>query len=109
MIINISFLDRISISQICPANDSIDRLIIRRELLEKVKITGAESEALNLRSETGDKGVSYKWDNKDALLMIKDIDFTDGEVTYLRSILQKLSEKKELHATQIDLYQKFFK
>lgn len=105
--IEITINDRLSLGQLCPATDGIDRLILRKEILEKIAIRGAEAEAIGLRSEKEGNGASIKWNvEKEAAIAVE---FTEGEMTYIKSVFQKLNEKKELHASQIELYQKFYK
>lgn len=105
--IEININDRLSLGQVCPATDGIDRLILRKEILEKIAIRGAEAEAIGLKSEKDGNGTNIKWNvEKEAPVAVE---FTEGEMTYIRSVFSKLNEKKELHASQVDLYQKFCK
>jgi len=106
--IDMGIAERLTLGQICPATDGIDRLILRKEILEKTAISGSEAELIGLKSEMKEKGGStLQWNLEKAV--DKPIQFSDGEMTYIKSVFQKLNEKKELHASQVDLYQKFCK
>lgn len=93
--------DRINIVQILPQKDNFERLIIREEILDMVKITSAEIEKHQIQtSDAG--GVSWK-DNGASW----DYDFNGTQANYLRDNLKNLSEKKELDAALINIYKIF--
>ena len=99
MKIKLTTLERLAIPSICPAKDNIDRLLIRKSILEKVELKPEEATEIGLTQE----GTNLAW-NKN----IEDIEaeLSEIEVNYMRNCINELSNKKELHASMIELYQK---
>ena len=98
--LSLKVIERINISNICPPKDNIERLITRKSILEKVDFTPEESEKINLKLE----GNKYTW--KEDTPSEKKIEFSEVEMSYLKSCITELSNKKELHADMISLYDK---
>lgn len=98
----LTLIERLALPSICPEKDNIDRLLIRKSILAKTDLTPEQSKELELKQE----GQQLFW--KKGVKAAEDIDvkFSEIEANYLRSCMNELSNKKELHASMIDLYQK---
>lgn len=98
--IKLSTLERLSLSTILPEKDNIDRLIIRKSILAKTEIGIEESEKIGLKQE----GSKLFWNEEGKVE--KEHEFSEVEMNYMRNCINELSNKKELHATMVELYQK---
>lgn len=99
----IKLQDRVHLSFILPQEDSFERLILREEITDKVKITAKEVEEYDIKTlENG--AISWKIEDKDNAF---DYEFSESEKNYLSSILVELSEEKKLNANMMDMYKTF--
>ena len=93
--------ERISIVQVMPEKDNFEGLIIREEIINKVKITSDEIEAHNIET---DKNGGISWQDNGVTF---NYDFNMPQINYLRENLRELSEKKELNAALLNIYKIF--
>jgi hypothetical protein len=98
--IKLSTLERLSLPTILPDKDNIDRLLIRKSIVEKTEIGIEESNKIELKQE----GSVLRWNAEGKFE--KDYDFSETEINYMKNCIDDLSNKKELRASLIDLYQK---
>lgn len=92
--------DRIQMSNILPAKDSFERLLIRESILDKTKLLEVDVQKHEVKTVNG----SINWTNNDIKYAY---DFTPEQEGYIRENLKTLSDKKELGADSIDLYKTF--
>ena len=98
----LSILDRLMIQSIIPSRGKIEDMIMRADILEKIKITQEEVEKFNI--EENEKGV--KWDKSGDEHKIE-VEFTELEKMLLVSNLKKASDNQDLPAAAIGVYKKF--
>ena len=92
--------DRLILGSVCPEKDNIDRLLIRKSIMEQVKIEPEESKLIELKHE----GTKFSWNKEKETEM--DAKLSEVETNYLRNCISELSNKKELHASMVELYLK---
>lgn len=105
----LTFSDRLCILSICPDKDNVDRLCIRKELLNKVEISSEEFTGIEYKKIQVDNGYYYSWDKEKQHNYEIDIELSGPEKNYLISILHEINQKKEIHVSQLDFYMKICK
>lgn len=103
MELNLKFIERIILSNVCPAEDSFLNLVARKEVLEKISLTPEEIESCNVREENG----SILWDEKNEKEI--SVKFSGTEKEYLSSKLVKLNKEEKLNFNLIDVYKEITK
>ena len=98
--VNFSIAERISILNIMPDKDNFERLIIREEILEKVKLKINEIDKYDI--QTTEKGIT--WNDDGATFGYT---FNKTESNYIRDNLKKLSEENKLEAGLLRIYKTF--
>jgi hypothetical protein len=97
--IKLSTLERLSLSTILPEKDNIDRLLLRKGIIEKVEITPDEAKEIELKQV----GSSLTWNDK---AKDKEVELLEVEMNYLNNCLDELSNKKEFPYSMLNIYQK---
>lgn len=82
--IDFSLLDRIALTETLPTRDSFMNLSLRRDILNKIQITGKERSKYGI--EVTESGIQYK-PNKDKF----SYPFSESEINYLKQKLRGLS------------------
>lgn len=102
MKLTIKLIDRIQLNFILPLEDSFENLLIRDEILEKIKISSKEVELYNIETlKDGQIKFNIK-EEKDAF----EYEFNESEKNYIKENLIKLSETKKLHVSLLSIYKK---
>lgn len=96
----LSIQDRVYLVSLMPEQDSIPNLLIRREIIDKVKISEQEATEINLKQEK----TILTWDKK---AEEKEIDITQQEKEYIHNCISDLSSRRSFHDQLLNLYFKF--
>lgn len=97
----LSIKERIELPLILPEKSSFEKLIIKRDLLQKVDLSQQEIEEFKI-SSTDDGRIT--WFVPEGKSDIKEFDLTNLEKTFLRDLLRSLSEKEELPDSFVEVY-----
>jgi len=93
--------ERLHLPEILPREGNFTTLVIKSDLLDKIKITQEEIKKYNITSE----GNVVKWDIEKAEDI--DIDFTELELKLIAESLEKLDLENKLTDYTFILYKKF--
>ena len=96
-------MERLTLLSQLPQSDSIDRLLIRKELVGLIEITKVEADEIGLKEENG----MVQWNLEKA--KEKTIVISESTKNYITSILKELSDTKKLTVQSVDLYTKIVK
>lgn len=95
--------ERVTLLQVLPAKGDITTLRILQELKDSIGFSESEHAALKFK-QTGER---LEWDSTaDAA---KDVSFGRVALGAVRKAFQDLSDRKELHLSQLALYERFEK
>lgn len=97
--LNLSVQDRIYLLALMPVVDSIQNLLLKKEIKAKIQITEDESKEINLKVEAS----LATWDQsaKD-----KTIELSKKELDYITSSMNRLSERSSFPEDMLNLYVK---
>ena len=96
-----SVLHRIQLGQVLPSKGTFEDLIIREDILDKVKITQEEITEFEIKTIEN----RLQWNGEKAKDI--EIELTNAETEHVKKALKDLSEKKELDASYLSLYKLF--
>lgn len=96
------FGQRISIESILPVEGDYTAMLIKRDILEKIKITGKETELYEIRAE----GNRVFWNKKGEEAVLA-VEFTDSEVNIIQEELKKRNNERKLNDSTALLYTTF--
>lgn len=97
--LKLTFTERIYLMEIMPQQDSINNLIVRKDLLKRIELQ--QEESIANKFTTDEQGKSGWRDNGKR----KEVKLTEPENLYLKERLKEASEKKNLSEHLIDVYQ----
>lgn len=100
--VKLSFLDRVMITTLFPREWTFSKLIIRKDVLDKVEIK--QQDFVNY--EIVEQGWNLKW-NPEKTPEFFDIEFTELENWEISENLRQLSNEWKMTIQHIDLYRKF--
>ena len=92
--------DRLSMGNILQKESDIITMMTIKEISQKVEVTKEERAEIGLIAKDG----MLKWD--DAKEVIKDISFTDQEMSILKDAVEKLDSTKKITIDLLDLCRK---
>ena len=96
----LTLLERIVLPSILPAKGTFENMIVRRDIMERVKINQEELEKYQIKSLDG----GLKWEpTADEF----DYEFSEIEKILIVQSLKSLSEKGEISPDHLSLYKKF--
>jgi len=102
----LSVLDRVVFSTIYPETSDKITMMVLSEIDEKVAFTPEERTALKLRFiGTDEGGPGFVWDDKKEFE--KEINFSDSELSVIRSAIDTLNTNKKVRLSQIKTIKKF--
>jgi len=93
--------ERLGIPAILPQEGDHNTIIIKKDLIEKVKVNQEEITEFKIESE----GEMIKWDSN--VDTSKEFEFTDLEKNLISTMLKQLDTEKKLNDDTIGLYIKF--
>lgn len=96
----ITFTDRVLLLNRLPQRGKFEDLILRADVVEKIKITQKELRSHNIT--TGDGNTTWSNGDKES-----EIEFTEAEREYIGKTLKDISDKGELEANMLSLYKLF--
>lgn len=97
--VKFTFTEKVMLMEIMPSQDSINNLVIRRDLQKKLE--PSQDEFKDNKFGTNKQGQSGWVDNG----LTVDIELTEPEALYLKEKLQTTSDENKLDAKLIDIYQ----
>ena len=83
----LSIKDRLQFPKLLPEQGNIVTQLLAKDISEKVSVTSDEAREISLRQL--DNGM-IQWNNEKA--KVKEIEFSEAEIAFLRSQVQKLDE-----------------
>jgi hypothetical protein len=92
--------DRMILLSFLPTQGSYLDLVVRQELIEKIKFTSQDIQDLNIREE---KGVTTWTDNQSEIA----VELSNVHIEAIKKQFKKLNDESLLHLDHLDLYQKF--
>jgi len=99
----ISLLEKIMLTTIFPKQGSRKELLVREDIINKVKLTQKDFSDFNIQ-ETEKGGLT--WDEKGVVSKF-DIEFTDLEIDEIKASLKVLDEEKKLTREHNSLWEMF--
>lgn len=102
MLKELSLLDRLTLGTVLPTKGNFEYLLVRGDILEKIKVTTAETVELGITQA----GESITW-NKEASAKRWPYEFTESECSTIKTKLKEMSDKQELSAELMPLYKAF--
>lgn len=82
-----------------PAKDSFERLLLRKDILDKTQFTPEEVEKYKIDISP----IEVKWETNAET----EIKFSGAETSYVADQLMKLSDENKLGVSQVSLYERF--
>lgn len=91
-------IDRLAISNMLPAEDSMENMLLIKDIKEKTNFSKEELEKLNFK----EKDNLLSWESEES----KDIQFSSAELDFLKSLISKLSAEKKVSLNMLSSYLK---
>lgn len=85
----LSIKDRLTIASLYPQQSNIVEQVIVKDIKKKVDLSQSEFKEINLKVSEG----KYTWNNK---AKDKEVDFTESELSLLKSQIDKLDKEKKI-------------
>jgi hypothetical protein len=98
MKLKLNLSDRLLLGNFLPEKTGLKDLIIKNDILDKTKIT--QEDILKYQINETEKATTW---NKDGVLAVFEIEFTELEILLLKSSIKDLAEKKELMMHHLNL------
>ena len=100
MKVDLSVIERLSLEGFLPEQSSMQDMILKRDIVEKVRLTQEEITEIELKQV--DNGIEFKQEkSKD-----KAIDFTELEINLLKDGVKKADSEKKVTLQTLSLVQK---
>lgn len=99
-----SITERIVISALLPEKDSMNNMVIGRDIEKKIALSQKEIEASKYTSVQAAGQISVNWDA--SCKIMKDIEFSGIEKALLKELIRKKDEEKNIDKTSLDVYQR---
>ncbi len=94
--------ERLHFGVLLPDKGDYISLTLKRDILDKLKITQEEIKEWDLKT---DDGQTYNWNPQADT--IKEFDFTQAELAMIKDKLKSLNDAKSLDAITYEFYNKF--
>lgn len=104
MVKKIKLLDRILIGSIFPESGSFSQLIVRKDIIEKVKVNQSDISEYDIKTTEGSADITW---NAKGVEDVKEMDFTDLECAEIKKCLTVLSNTEKLTNQHLDLWEQF--
>jgi hypothetical protein len=102
----LSVLDRVVFSSLYPETSDKITMMVLSEIDEKVAFTPEERKELKMRFVGPEEGgPGFVWDDKKEFE--KEINFSDSELSVIRSSIETLNTQKKIRLNQIKTIKKF--
>lgn len=100
----LTFTDRIVLGSLLPREASFEKLIIARDLQEKIKVTQDEVKKFSIKPTEDGKNISWDISEEENHFFYE---FTDLEKKLIKEELEKKDRESKLEAAHLNLFEVF--